>query len=402
MKVQLPIQSKPVPTIPTFGSQAARRRAGLPLQGPEGQPFQVPPPSKPIPGVTGNPPLPAAVPIAVKSLAPHEKEVLEKAGWKPGMAVPSDMAERLANVQRAARESLQEMPLPVPPDTPPLQIPPETDVSTLPPEKQQEIAALVEGMNEAQQQLRRNRLPKPQFSGPGGAQAVHQGLHEAQAQVAQGPPPQMPVVDDRSQDTYDDTGVEKSRPAQSNTMSDNRPAECPHCGWDQNIPDPIVPTEVDKQTFLQATLGNLPFEKLYDLAGGKLQITCRTLRPEELDLCFRQCYVERRRGEIQTEKDFWERLMRNRYCLQLVDLRSGQMQHEMPRSVEEWEAGQTPDEGEDTIVKRIREHMYASIFRTETIVRWVGSTVADFNRLVTKLEANAMNPDFWGPTPYAT
>ena len=401
MKVQLPPQGQKAPAIPTLGTQAARVRHGLPVQGQP--PFQVPPPSQPIPGIQGNPPLPAAVPLMVKSLAPHEQAVLSQAGWKPGMAVPSDMAERLAAAQEAAKQSLQEMPLPIPADSPPLEIPPETDVRSLPPEKQQEIAALIDGMQQAQQQLRRNRAPKPQFSNPGVEQAVQQALHEAKQQVEQGPPPSLPVVDDRNQETYDDTEVPKMKPAEPfHSISDNRPAECPHCGWDQNIPDTVEATDLDKQTFLQAILGNIPFEKCYDLMGGRLQLTVRTLTPEELDMCYRQCYVERRRGEIQTEKDFWERLMRNRYCLQLVDLRSGQMVHEMPRSLADWSKGQAADEGEDTLIKRIRLYLYETVFKTETIVRLVGSTVADFNRLVTKLEANAMNPDFWGATPSNT
>jgi hypothetical protein len=69
----------------------------------------------------------------------------------------------------------------------------------------------------------------------------------------------------------------------------------------------------------------------------------------------------------------------------------------------EWSQGQPlPKEGEDTIVRQIRDYIYANVLRTETLVRLVAATVADFNRLVTKLEANAANPDFWEATSSAT
>jgi hypothetical protein len=377
-------------------------RHGLPPK-PTKAAFQVPPPARPIPGITGNPPLPAAVPIIINNPTPMEAKMLKQAGWQPGMAIPSDMAQRLATAQKAAQESLEEMPLPVPPDTPPLEIPPETDISKLPPAKQREVIEAMAAMKDAQSQFEQlkqaRRQPQPQYTHPSVAHAVQ----EAEQALRAPPPPAIPVVDDRQQETYTDTEVPKQAPnAAFNTASEAESNECVHCGWDRTIPDTVIPTDVDKQNFLQAILGNIPFQKTFELYAGQLQITARTLRADELDLCYRQCYVERRRGEIQTEKDFWESLMRNRACLQLVDVRSGQMVHDMPKSVKEWANGREEGEGEDTTVKDIRAAVYADVLCTETMARNVGAVIGDFNRLVSKLEANAANPDFWAATSSST
>lgn len=370
-------------------------------------PFQVPPPAQAIPGLTGNPPLPGGVPVVVTNPAPHERKVLEALGWKPGMAVPSDLAQQLAAARKAARESLGEMPLPVPADTPPVRIPPETSIDSLPPAKQAELRA---ALQDAQMQMVAQRQPQPKFASGSVADAVAQAeravQHDTQSQL---------IDDDRQQPTYADTNIPKQAPPAAPEQAAPPPqfqtgldipvplSECPHCGWDLGVPDNVMPSSADKQNFLQATLGNLPFEKVYFLMGDQLQVTVRSLRPEELDACYRQIYIERRRGEITTEKDFWESLMRCRNCLQVIHIRTPQLVHELPKSLEEWRTDNTPSsDDEDTVVRMIRDHVYQNVLRTESIVRLVSAVVADFNRLVSKLEANAQNPDFWEPTPSAT
>lgn len=360
---------------------------------PQRQPFNVPPPAQPIPGVRGTPPLPGGVPVIVQKPTESEAAMLKAAGWKPGQAVPSDMAQRLAGAQAQARQSMAEMPLPVAADTPPIEIPPETSLEQLPADKRAVIeASLAEAAEQLRAQQTANRM---QPSHPG----VMDAIAAAERPVSQpviASPQQTILDDDRNQATYSDTGVPKETPTASGPV---RPKQCPHCGWDQDLPDPIIPSEQDKTDFLTSILGNIPYEKVFDKLNGQLQITVRSLRPEELDMCYAQCYIERQQGLLQTENDFWEALTRNRAALQLVDIRSSQMLHEFPRSVQEW--GPCP-EGEDKHVKYIREEVYNTALRTETMARMALAAVADFNRLLSKLEANANNPDFWEATSSAT
>ena len=134
----------------------------------------------------------------------------------------------------------------------------------------------------------------------------------------------------------------------------------------------------------------------------------RSLRAEEVDVCYQQCHIERKRGELEADVDFWRQLTQYRFCLQLAEVRSSQSIAELPTTLVEWNGGYSlpsrlqmaPDE--DTIVKKIRDHVYTQVLEAETLVRLVGDTTAQFNALVKKLEDNAANADFWVATPSAT
>jgi hypothetical protein len=338
--------------------------------------------------------------VSVSRPTAAEAAVLKQVGWRPGQAVPSNMASLLQKTSADAQHEISDLdhtPLPVPPDTPPVTIPPETSIDALPPDKQAEIRAY---LAEAESQMQQMRGPKMKPSAPG----IEEAIRVANQQM----PVMRHVVDDRQDPTYADTNVPKSQPIpppEPQTMTEPAPAgptHCPHCAWDLSVIDPVIPTNRDKQVFLQATLGNIPFERAYELLGGKLQITVRSLRPEEIDACYKQAYLWRAQQETVNDRTFWEQLNRYRLCLQLVDVRSPDMVHEFPKTMQEW--GTVPDNipNGPTLLHYIHEEVYKTVLRTETLVRLAGAVTAQFNRLVSKLEANAANPDFWEATPSDT
>ena len=354
--------------------------------------FQVPPPAQPIPGVTGTPPLPTGRPVR----------------GNPGQPLSPGVSRPLAAAKQEALASLAEMPLPVAPDTPPVEVPSEVDISTLPQTKQAELQEALQQARLFQQQKQSQRRARPRFSHPNVEQAAEAARQAAQAQQEE---LGLEVVDDRQPKPLPPAAApaaeEPATEPETRTFAETTLKVCQHCGWQLHLPDLVEPTAADKQVFLQSMLGGIPFQKAYDLLGGELQVVLRSLRPDEVDICYQQCYAERRRGELPENMDFWESLMRSRFCFQLVALRHTQVIHELPADLAEWRDGLPEqaapvDENADTIAKQIRDHVYTKVLKTESLIRLVGATTAEFNRLVKKLEDNALNTDFWKATPSAT
>jgi len=357
-----------------------RRRVGLPVTAPSavpaGETFRVPPPAQSIPGVQGTLPLPVGRPVRVTRPLPEEAAILTQLGWKPGDAIPVDMAKHIAAASKDAQAEVSDparIPLPVPPDTPPVTMPPPIDLGALPPASREALRAVVADAN---------------VPGPAATMQMGQGVAEAMQAAAH---PTLDVVDDRKPPLAADT------PAADTAGGTTETTECPHCGWDLHMADAFPITETDKRNFLQAMLGGVPFQKLYDLLGGQLQITFRTLRPAEVDLVYKQVYVDRQRGEILFDRDFYEKMARYRMATQLVDFRTPEMIHDFPPTLTEEDWGKMP-EGEDTIVKYAYDEALKTVLKTESILRLVAATEANFNRLVAKLEAHADDPSFWEAT----
>ena len=331
------------------------------------------------------------------TLTPAERAKMAELGVKEGTVIPGNFAEIVAAAEQdAVRENAAALP-PASLDTPPLQLPPTVAVSSLPTAKQAEIAR---GLQEAAEAHRQQTTLAASALDPSVKAAVAAGI-AAGAQT----PSDMPVIDDRNAEFYGDTGEPKPVPASrmqqpvehAHTETDDlRPQFCSHCGWDQAVTDPIVVTEDDKRSFLAAVLGGVHWRKAFTLMAGRMAVVVRNLSTEEIDLCYRQAYLEVERGVLKSSKEFAELVNRYRMVLQLVSLNAATgMTWTLPERLTDWDVD---CENGNTKLFEITKYVQTNVLPNETIHRLVAGKVADFNRMETKLEANVENADFWNGT----
>lgn len=373
------------------------------------QPFSTAPVAQAPAGLQGDMPIPTGK-VVRKSLLPAEKRLLEELGIPEGTAVPGNLAEIVAAARAAALQENANAQPTLPLNTPPLRLPDAVPFRSLPAAHQQSILAAIQSAS---------RTPaKPSTLDP----SVQAAVQASVAVAEQGGLADLEIVDDRAAAVYADTGEPKrSQPATPPPAKPAKPAGepprvqpaptttadanpllpyCPHCGWEVARQDPTIVSDDDKRSFLATLLGGLPWKKTFLLVGGSLSMTCRTLAGPEVDLCYDQAHREFKRGTIGSATDFAETVNRYRCMLQLVGVKStAGMTHALPERVADWTV--SPSDV-DTPLVAIQEYFYANVLTNETLYRLAAATVTRFNLLVTKLEANTENADFWmGIVPQA-
>lgn len=208
-----------------------------------------------------------------------------------------------------------------------------------------------------------------------------------------GTPPPQPPAPAPAADEEDEAGV-------------NKAGECPHCGFDLSQEAVPEPSYHEKQAFLQAMLGQKPFVKTYTPFDSKICLTFRTLTTREVDKIYAQVLQESRAGQVPTPLDYWERINRYRLYLQLVrleladgviDLPAGFTPATNPHADSHWELPQSDDKNY-TGLTAVDEYINSDVLCTETLQRVAQNACAQFNRLVSKLEALMDHKDFWRKT----
>lgn len=352
----------------------------------------------PRPGVPETPPdfgnTPMAPGTVYKVSKPTETEaaVLTQLGWKPGDPVPGDLADKLDLIESVRKQSFENIPPPVAPDTPALKIPVAQEFNQLPGDKQAELRAALAQAKDFQAAA---EAEQPQYS-------------ETVADIVQN----LKVVDDTKDATYagvgvNKTGTDKGGPRVApnedekleNTGATARHTNCPHCGWNQTMPAVAEPTLVDKRSFLQSILGDIPFQKTYVKYGGNITIGVRSLRLSEIHACHQQAHRDMKEGKVP-DGSYYDQVMGYRVALQFIELNDNKgAAQNMPEDMESWVASLTmagiKPEKDDLPVKAISEWVYGNVITTESMVRNVSNTVYEFNRLVARLEANSDNESFW-------
>ena len=172
-----------------------------------------------------------------------------------------------------------------------------------------------------------------------------------------------------------------------------QPKLCPHCGWDQERPDPEEPSDIDRANFVQAVLGQIPFRKRYELLNGRLIVEFRNLTAKEADLVWTQTGFDSQNNEIMGEGQFFRTLADYRMCLGVASLRTPQGVVELPETVDDWDTEPLPPR--TTKLKHITNHIYENVLKSESLRRAVATQFFRFQRLVERLEAHVDAPDFW-------
>lgn len=386
-------------------------RVTVPARGPTAAPAKqktvlpTPPPARPLPpGVTGNPPLPTNKVVGVippSSLTAAERESLEALGWTDDIPIPDDFAKAFDSVlaERVAEAV-------VPPVDPATHTP--LKVETIPLEQADPATrdrlrkVMTEMVSDRQAELeeaaeaRRQELQGAKIPGLANARRAADKAASAESQE-----PVIEVTDKHGPPPSD-------RP--SSTGADARPTHCQHCSWDLSQPDVIEPAHADKLAFLQCLLGDKPYVHEYELFGGAVVVTFRTLTMAELDTLYRQVYLDQKAGKFDSELDYYEKLNRYRLCLQLQkfaavgpggtvhDLPDGLSRESNPTAEVTWQDGNPPPETGGTLLPMIEAHLTSDVLKREAVFRVVNTQCSQFNRLVAKLEAMADNSDFWRPT----
>jgi hypothetical protein len=172
-------------------------------------------------------------------------------------------------------------------------------------------------------------------------------------------------------------------------------AYCPRCGWDMRQKFDIVPTDRDKEDFIATLLGGSRFKKKYELFGGKVVITFRSLLAEENKLVYRQLVLDQQKNKVATEAEWFVQMMDYRLACSLETIadKKGKVIASIPL-LEEMNWDGNSDEPLATPLPKqlalVNQHLAQEATR-----RLVGTHLRQFQRLLEGLEAMALEPNFW-------
>lgn len=170
---------------------------------------------------------------------------------------------------------------------------------------------------------------------------------------------------------------------------------CPRCGWDLRQKFDVVPTDRDKEDFLATLLGGARFKKKYDLFGGRISVTFRSLLAEENKLIYRQLVLDQQKNKVATEAEWFVQMMDYRLAcsLETVTDKSGKVVASIP-TLDELKFEPNKDEPLATPLPTQLELINKTMAQ-EATRRLVGTHLRQFQRLVEGLEAMALEPSFW-------
>jgi hypothetical protein len=317
------------------------------------------------PAVGGGLPLPVGRPVTEvmipKNLTEVEKRALSSVNVKEGQPIPVDMARRLEEA-RAEMKASGEL---------------EPDARFIPDVKPIKI-----------HEVEFDDLPDAHKSKLGEA------LRQA-SEISKGPGPGMdapPLVAGLTVEVTDDVSGREEPEDKSDLVGINTgsgPEFCPHCNWDMSMKDIPDPDESTKLWYLQAILGNKPFEKLETVMGGAVGITFRELTIKQNDAIYAKAGREVKKDEVSTVDRFIEIVRRYRLAMQLKSLRLGETLIEIPNDFD------PQGDGADAKLSMLLDLIETEVLKNVTITNVVARAMDRFNRTISKLEAGADSENFW-------
>jgi hypothetical protein len=384
------------------------------------------------------------------NLTSFEKQQLLAAGWKEGEPIPTNMAQIIEEAGKtadmraaeaaAASELQSPLPPPVSPDTPATQLEVQ-NIQDLPEAKQAEVRQTLDDFMASPAETgpltpQQQAIQQQVAASVGKAQADEEAMRQAAAQASQpeiaqrmiasamkptAATAQLPTPDvDRpatrvapdpnytpEQGKEERAAVaspEQTFGAEDSGIGAPLLTNCPHCNFDLSREGTEEPTHQEKMRFTQALLGMKPYTNTYQLMGGNLVLTFRTLTANESDKAFTQAYADRDANEFFSELDFWEKVNRYQMYMQLVSIdRAGQKPLKFPSGLSP-ETNPHADsywkfqESDDSELKQVERFMLANVITTTSVGIVVQNALKTFNQSVSKMEANVDNSDFWNAT----
>jgi hypothetical protein len=344
------------------------------------------PPRAEAPGITGQLPLAPGKPMVMKSVSPGERAILEAAGWKEGEAVPDNIGEIIVAAENSAT-NLEAMPPPGDLRTPELAMPEVQNIEDLSKEKQDKYSTVIQAIKQSQAEVN-SKSELDEMLVEGGDPSINDAIRAANKTG-------VLFENDLDSDTYASGTPKTETLGTAQRIKEDELKECPHCGWDLDLPDTTEASPEDRLAFMQSTLGLQPFYKDYSLFGGNMVVTYRSLSMDEIDLVFKQMKVDNDEDRISGWADNGETLRRYRTAMQITRIVTNGAELIRPRTLEEWEKLGLTYKKPDSVIRAIWEDFSKNINTTETLHRILLGTGDEFNQLVVKLEENSKNADFW-------
>jgi hypothetical protein len=170
---------------------------------------------------------------------------------------------------------------------------------------------------------------------------------------------------------------------------------CPRCGWDLRQKFEVVPTDRDKEDFLATLLGGTRFKKKYELFGGRIVVTFRSLLAEENKLIYRQLVLDQQENRVATEAEWFVQMMDYRLAcsLETITDKAGKVISAIP-TLDEMPLPPNPEKPLATTLPQQLALINKNLAQ-EATRRLVGTHLRQFQRLVESLEAMALEPNFW-------
>jgi len=324
------------------------------------------------------------------SLSDFTKKTLEQFGWKDGDAIPADLGELLISFR----------------DT----IPPSKNVdvlvdATLLTDEQtqqvKEMLAAAQIASKEQEKLEAIRKKTAHANIDPSTQALYEKLMTQKAEIIDDreitPPPDT-TAEEKPAETA--PVVEQSGDATPGAAIEVPPAAervepfCPRCGWDMKQKFEVVPTDKDKEDFLIATLGGQRFRRTYELFGGKVLVTFRSMLADENKAIYRQLVADQVSRKIATEAEWFVQMMDYRLACSLDEITSntGKVAAALPEL--QLVLPLPEDDAANPLVQQLNL-VNKDVLAQEVTRRLVGTHLRKFQRLIEALEAMALEPSFW-------
>lgn len=296
------------------------------------------------------------------------KKTLAQFGWQEGDAIPAELGPFLMEVKESTPASNRTDVL--------------VDKEKMTPEQIERAQSLLKQATElAQNKQKKEKLEEVTKNMKPEVAAAYTKIMNSEAEI----------IDDRNAEPAEEkptTEEPKSAPEPEQLPVT---AFCPRCGWDMRQKFEVVPTERDKEDFLATLLGGTRFRKRYELFGGRIVVTFRSVLAEENKLIYRQLVLDQQNGTVNTEAEWFVQLMDYRLACALDTIadKNGKIIASTP---ELDMAGSTKEK--TTLVDQL-DVINKNVLAQEATRRLVGMHLRQFQRLIEAIEAMAVEPSFW-------
>lgn len=310
------------------------------------------------------------------------KATLDQFGWKEGDAIPADLGQLMIKMKETLPASSRAEVL--------------IDKNVMTEEQVDQIKNMLREARELGRKKKKAEEIEEQ------AQKMAPEVAEVYKQLENAEPT---IVDDR-EDTAEQTVAadppvaEKTEPEPATekpkeTVDPSLVVFCPRCGWDMRQKFDVVPTDREKEDFLATLLGGVRFKKKYELFGGRIVVTFRSLLAEENKLIYRQLVLDQQQNKVATEAEWFVQMMDYRLACSLESVadKSGKVLMVIPL-LEEMAFEANKDEPLATPLPKQLDLINKNMAQ-EATRRLVGTHLRQFQRLVEALEAMALEPNFW-------
>lgn len=316
------------------------------------------------------------------------KKTLEQFGWKTGDAIPADLGGLMIKMKETLPTSKRDDVL--------------VDKDVMSEEQVTKVTSMLrearelgrkkkkeEELNEKTKNMAESvsEVYKQIVNATEGPEIIDDREAAAVEPVKEEPKPAQEKQEEKKEENKVETPAEDVRPIAV--------AYCPRCGWDMRQKFDIVPTDRDKEDFIATLLGASRFKKKYEMFGGKVVVTFRSLLAEENKLIYRQLVLDQQINKVATEAEWFTQMMDYRLACSLETIadKKGKVIASIPL-LEEMSWENTKDEPLATPLPKQLELVNKHLAQ-EATRRLVGTHLRQFQRLLEGLEAMALEPNFW-------